>query len=297
MLATTLGAALLTAADAYAQFPTLPSKIGPLNFSPAGQQSIVGVLTNGSFASCFKTADLLPILTANDSIIPYLDKFMTDLCSPTDVCTNATLNEAAGQILQGCSADLKADGFPDAVVNVSFSLYPLVRDVLCLKTADPYTAESYGGALGAPPIPVTDPRYNSTNGTFCVTSLLTQLSAYFQDNVTVAWITGAVTGQNQTAIDLITSIHPDILCNECIFGAVDLIAAAYPAVASVPLDTIAMALNFTLGLPPNATIATVMDAECAYKNYTVTTDGTLPGNITETAQNTTATASNSTASA
>ena len=149
------------------------------------------------------------------------------------------------------------------------------RPVLTVSRSDPYTAASYGGALGPPPIPVTDPRYNSANGTFCVTSLLTQLSAYFQDNVTVAWITGAVTGKNQTAIDLVTSVHPDILCNECIFAAVDLIAAAYPAVATLPLDTAAKYLNLTLGLPANATLATVMDAECAYKNYTVTTGETL----------------------
>ena len=75
-----------------------------------------------------------PVLASNDSIIPYLDKFMTDLCSPSGACSNATLDEAAGKILQGCSADLQADKFPNAVVNVSFSLYPLVRDVLCLKT-------------------------------------------------------------------------------------------------------------------------------------------------------------------
>ena len=158
----------------------------------------------------------------------------------------------------------------------------------CLSS-DPYTNASYGGFLGAPPIPVTNPAYNSTNGTFCVTSVLTQLSAYFGANLTVGWIEAAVTGKNQTAVQLVTSIQSNALCNECVFAAADLLAEAAPALATTPIDTLisyvtpiltgkmmnaTMPMNATMsstGIPMNLTIQSYLNGTCAYANYSVTT--------------------------
>ncbi|ORX40004.1 hypothetical protein BD324DRAFT_615906 [Kockovaella imperatae] len=283
-----VGMALLAASgSAYAQLG-LPMQIGPLHFSESCQKSIFEVFTSGSFASCFRTADLLPLITSpNASIVPVLDNFMTDICGPSDVCSNATLYNASQVILSGCSGDLKNESLSDSVVTTAFGLYPLVRDVLCLKTMNPYTNMSYGGFLGNPPIPVTSSVYNSTNGTFCVTSLLTQLSAYFNHNITVSWIEAALMGKNSTAVQLVKEINPNILCNECIFGAVDLVVEAFPAIANISVVNVTMKLdpNITLNIPQNATLVSLMDKECAYKNYTVTMNGTLPWNITESAQN------------
>lgn len=66
--------------------------------------------------------------------MPYLDKFMTDLCYNYPVCSDSTLKAAAQAVLAGCSADLQKDGFSDQVVVDAFSAYPIVREVLCLKT-------------------------------------------------------------------------------------------------------------------------------------------------------------------
>ena len=160
---------------------------------------------------------------------------------------------------------------------------------------DPYTNTSYGGVLGSPPIPVTSPAYNMTNGTFCVTSLLTQLSAYFGTNLTVPYIEAVATGMNMSALELIKTIQPNILCNGCIFGALDLLEEAYPAVGTVPIAAIYAALKQNTTIPPNVTINSLVDGECVYAGLNATSsechivrpewadlpaDGTLPMNIT-----------------
>jgi hypothetical protein len=143
------------------------------------------------------------------------------------------------------------------------------------SSTDYYTSESYGGFLGEPPIPISD-AYNLTDGAFCVSSVLTQLSAYVDANLTIPYIAGAVTGANQTAQQLFTSIQPNFLCNGCIFGAVDVIASAYPAVADIPVAQVAAYANISLPTG-NATLQQVMDQECAYIPLAVNTTQLPPG--------------------
>jgi hypothetical protein len=142
---------------------------------------------------------------------------------------------------------------------------------LILDSSNPYTQQSYGGFLGAPEIPVTAPVYNTTNGTFCVTSFITQLSAYFGTNVSLPFIGSIVSGTNQTAVDLVKSTNPNILCNECLFGAAAVVERAYPVVGSIPVMAITSFLGvdgyaFTRG---NDTINELFNETCAYKNMSV----------------------------
>jgi len=262
---------------ASAQILSFPSSIDGLTFSPACQASLISVFTNGSFAECFHPADLFPITLTNAPIVPTLDKFMSDLCYGP-ACSNATLMTAASTILAGCAADLKNETLSNSTVTTAFSLYPLVREVLCLKTQDPYTNLSYGGVLGNPPIPVSSPIYNSTNGTFCVTSVLTQLSAYFGTNLTLPFIEGIATLMNTTALGLAESINVLALCNDCVFGAVDVVEDVIPSIGSTPLSTIFGLLGMTS--PVNTTINGLLNGTCAYKPLAVSTNGTLPSNIT-----------------
>lgn len=288
MRSTTLSL-LLGAGIASAQI-SLPSSIFGLPFSPQCQGAVLQVLTNGSFAQCFPTTDLLPLLTSNSSIVPVLDNFMTDFCYNVQPCSNDTLQQAAQTVLAGCASDLAAGRLPNSTVTTAFSIYPLLREVLCLKTIDPYTSESYGGFLGEPPIPINEQTYNSTDGYFCVTSFLTQLTAYFGTNATVPYIASIVSGQNSTALNLLTSINPNILCNECLFGALEVVEAAYPAIGNIELQTIA---NYApvVGLPviqaPNTTINGLFNLTCAYEGLSVSTNGTLPESISVSIVNST----------
>lgn len=261
----------------------LPDQLAGLTFSQECQQAVIGALTGGDL-SCFPTAALLPLLTSNGSIIPVLDDFMSELCY-TEPCSDEALNSASEAVIAGCSNDLSGEGLSDNVVTTAFGAYPLIREVLCTKTDDPYTEESYGGFLGAPPTPITE--YNSTDGYFCVSSVLTQLSAYFGTELTLPYLTSIATGENQTAYDLATSIETNVICNDCIFAALALIEQEYPDAGSVPFDIIFGAFNLTSPLPEGTTINEFADETCAYEGRSVSTDGTLPESVTVSIVNST----------
>jgi hypothetical protein len=139
------------------------------------------------------------------------------------------------------------------------------------NSSDYYTEESYGGFLGAPPIPIDGMTYNSTDGYFCVTSVLTQLSAYFGTELTVPFISSIVSGDNSTALDLVKTINPNVICNDCIFATFDILGQAVPALADVTVDSIFGALNMTSPAPAGTTLVDLAEGTCAYQNRTVTT--------------------------
>ena len=113
------------------------------------QQAILSAFTNGSLSQCFPVMDLLPgrsllncchsplltslAIVSNASIVPALDTFMSDLCY-SEPCSNATLTQAASTILSGCASDLQGEHLSNSTVMDAFSAYPIVREVLCLKT-------------------------------------------------------------------------------------------------------------------------------------------------------------------
>jgi hypothetical protein len=120
-----------------------------------------------------------------------------------------------------------------------------------------------------------------------VTSLLTQLSAYYDANITIPFITGAITGSNQTARDLTTSIQANILCNECLFAAVGTVEAAYPQIANVTAGQVARLVNQTVTGPASgATLNSAMNSTCAYIPLVVSTTE-LPEGITVSIVNST----------
>lgn len=113
--------------------------------------------------------------------------------------------------------------------------------------------------------------YNSTDGFFCVTSVLTQLSAYFGTNVTVPFITDIASGNNDTALELVKTVNPNIICNECIFATFDIINQAYPEVDGATFDFLFGLLNMTSPLPAGTTLAEYANDTCAYQNLSIST--------------------------
>ena len=116
-----------------------------------------------------------------------------------------------------------------------------------------------------------------TDGAFCVSSVLTQLSAYVDANFTVSYLEGAINGTNSTALDLFTSIQPNFLCNGCLFGLVDVVEAAAPIVGTTPLDYLANYAGLQLPIPEGATLNDVMDQTCAYVPLAVDSTQLPPG--------------------
>ena len=122
-------------------------------------------------------------------------------------------------------------------------------------------------SLGNAPIPISS-AYNTTDGVFCVTSLLTQLTAYFGANFTLPHLEGLFTGANTTAIHLAKNISSTILCNYCIFAAVDVIEDAYPVVGEITPQAVLAYFNMSSSL--NSTVNEILNGTCAYDSLSVT---------------------------
>lgn len=125
--------------------------------------------------------------------------------------------------------------------------------------------------MGAPAIPLDGMTYNSTDGFFCVSSVLTQLSAYFGTNLTVPFITDIASGNNDTALELVKTVNPNILCNDCIFAAFDIVNEAYPQASGVTFDLLFGLLNMTSPLPAGTTLGEYANDTCAYQNLSIST--------------------------
>lgn len=110
-----------------------------------------------------------------------------------------------------------------------------------------------------------------------MTSLLTEVSAYTGANLTLNTIYQTAMGGLQAAEQLVSKFPKNFLCQDCVFGAVDIVLRKYPQVANVSLMYNGMS---------NATVGNVVNGICP-SNYTWTTNGTLPSTLRPTAINST----------
>ncbi|WWD19256.1 hypothetical protein CI109_103714 [Kwoniella shandongensis] len=247
--------------------------------SPNCQSVVLGLATNSSASQCLHVDLLAGLITTNGSVIPSIDNYLSTICSSAP-CSNETLTNTTQTILEGCSSDLSNFGITNQTLEYVVELYPLAREVLCLKTSDPFKANSTASANSTTPTSAnatvssnSTSSYNTTNGTFCATSLLTELSSYLGAPLTTSYITNAALGGNATVVQRLQSIPPSALCDECIFAALDLIEQELPFVG-----------NISVG---NSTLNTYLNGQCKSDNLTISTNGTLPTNITITASNST----------
>jgi len=229
-------------------------------------------VSNSSLEQCLHVTALEPLLTSNGSIIPILDEWMTDLCYMPP-CSNDTLYNASVAISTACSADLAKYSITNATFLAAIEEYTLAREILCLKTVNPYTTMNAT-------IPVTNltySAYNVTNGTFCVTSVLTEVSSYLGTNLTVPYIesmVGMAGSANSSALMMLEMLPPSTICSDCIFAAADLLFEEYPSLAYVVVNQ-----------TTNTTVLQYLNGLCAVEGLNATLNGTLPVNITESAFN------------
>jgi hypothetical protein len=76
---------------------------------------------------------------------------------------------------------------------------------------------------------------NSTEDTFCVTSVLEELTSYLGTNITVNGIFELVLGSDTEGRQALSEIPPSALCQDCIYSAAGLIEQQYPGIWSQPL--------------------------------------------------------------
>lgn len=120
---------------------------------------------------------------------------------------------------------------------------------------------------------------NSTESTFCVTSVLEELSTYLGTNLTVNGIFGLVLGSDPEGRQALTEIPQSALCQDCIYSAAGLIEQQYPGLWSQPLVN----GNFTVGGYLNETCSNETFPVIDEESNTIT----LPASVYPSAENST----------
>ena len=76
---------------------------------------------------------------------------------------------------------------------------------------------------------------SSDNSTFCVTSVLSEVSSYLSMNLTINGIFGLALGSDTEGRQALTQIPQSALCQDCVYSAAGLIEQQYPGIWSQPL--------------------------------------------------------------
>jgi hypothetical protein len=126
----------------------------------------------------------------------------------------------------------------------------------------------------------TNSTSNSTEeDTFCVTSLLTEVSDYLGMNLTVNSIFDLVLGSDSEGRQALTEIPPTALCQDCIYAGAGLIEQQYPGIWNETITG-----NFTIGGFLNSTCVNETFPEIDMEsNNTIT----LPETVYPSAENST----------
>ncbi|KAK1927306.1 hypothetical protein DB88DRAFT_24159 [Papiliotrema laurentii] len=275
MIRTAIAASLL-AGSALAQVGSpLTIAQGLLQLASPQCQNTVYSLANSSSPQyqCLRVDKLLPAILTNGSIIEPVDEYLSTVCySPA--CNSTLLNSTAQAIVNGCSAELGQLGVDNKTVYEIVNLYPLAREVACLKDKD---AKGLKNAT----IPLNSTSYNTTNGTFCVTELATNITGYLDVNLTNSYVDTLILGGNYSALRALESIPPTALCSNCIYAAYDLIEAEIPKFGGLVVDN-----------KNNVTIEGFLNKTCVAEGFNATTNGTLPNGIIPVANGTNSTTHN-----
>jgi hypothetical protein len=94
--------------------------------------AVLGLATS-PLVDCLGITTLLPAISANASIVPILDNWMTEICA-NDACDQELLDSTAQNFSSACASDLLAYDVSGSDVQDIFGMYPLVRELVCLKT-------------------------------------------------------------------------------------------------------------------------------------------------------------------
>jgi len=272
-----IATAALSASAVYSQ--TLPSIPTADNITMSGLQSLstecrtaILSLALSPLTQCLGINELAPAISANASLVPILDNWMTSICA-NEACDQDLLDSTAQNFSSACNSDLAKYDISGTDIQDIVGMYPLVRELVCLKTAEPFVSNSTMN-MTMPMDNVTMPMDNSTmpiptdmnstmpmpttmdnatipmgmsnstdNSTFCVTSLLDEVTSYLGMNITVNGIFNLVFGKDTEGRKALAQIPPSALCQDCIYAGAGLIEQQYPGIWN---ETIGSG-NFTVG--------------------------------------------------
>ena len=91
-------------------------------------------------------------------------------------------------------------------------------------------------------MPMPTSANSTSNSTFCVTSLLNEVTSYLGMNITVNGIFDLVLGKDTEGRQALAQIPPSALCQDCIYAGAGLIEQQYPGIWNETIGS-----NFTVG--------------------------------------------------
>lgn len=146
------------------------------------------------------------------------------------------------------------------------------------------TATPSAGGTGTNSTNGTVPTNSTSNATYCLTKLASELETYM-GNLTFPYVVNLAFGGNETALDRLKSIPPAALCQDCIGAAYDLVSQS-PAAEQI--NSWVIGTNSTNGSnsttsstsPVNNSSANATDSSTTPINGTTPSNDTIPANGT-----------------
>ncbi|KAL1741863.1 hypothetical protein HDZ31DRAFT_84555 [Schizophyllum fasciatum] len=101
--------------------------------------AILNVANNRDAAACLSVSSLVPLLSGDVPIVGPVSGWIDHVC-PAPACSDDTLEAITANVTSGCATELNTFGIsPDAasaIARVVQSVYPTLREVLCLSDGD-----------------------------------------------------------------------------------------------------------------------------------------------------------------
>jgi hypothetical protein len=82
---------------------------------------------------CLGVSALAPAISANASVVPILDNWMDTICA-AEACDQELLDSTATNFSSACEEDFAKYNIESMDIQDIVGMYPLVRELVCLKT-------------------------------------------------------------------------------------------------------------------------------------------------------------------
>ncbi|KAG0141606.1 hypothetical protein CROQUDRAFT_34731, partial [Cronartium quercuum f. sp. fusiforme G11] len=151
-------------------------------------QAAAGSLLSSDFGGCSNVIGLVSVLGAQGSVVSPLNNWISGVCS-ANPCSTSTLSTAQASVNAGCGDDVSKGVSAAISLSTIVTNYNAVRNLLCTQ----YTS----------------------NGTFCVPSILGNVQTVSGKNVSIMQVQGVLTQGSAALTSMLSSIPTGAYCVDC----------------------------------------------------------------------------------
>ncbi|WVQ72029.1 hypothetical protein IAR50_001573 [Cryptococcus sp. DSM 104548] len=254
---------------------SLASNSSSSNTTSSSNSSVGGVSTSAS-----SNATSTPVSSASASSATSAIESVSSSASVTDSASSAAASvarrqEASSSTTENVSATGDAASGPTPSADSSISESSSASETASVTSSAAAGVPSANATSASNTTSAANSTSNSTSedtGSFCVVSVLEEAFSYLGYNLSVTDVATILLGGNASAVQTILSIPPTALCSDCVFGALDLVETELPDFG-------------TYVTVQNVTLNDYFDNTCAATGLNVSSNGTLPTNVTSGTSN------------